>query len=61
MAFPTAEAGEKCPPSPALLLCPTEVVDDTEDIKDGTLLTKDLCEDLAQLLIASQIHSLGGF
>lgn len=27
---------KKCPPSPALLLCPTEVIDDTEEIGDGT-------------------------
>lgn len=31
---------KKCPPSPALLLCPTEVIDDTEDIGDGTFHTE---------------------
>lgn len=32
----SARHKKKCPPSPALLLCPTEVIDDAEEICDGT-------------------------
>ncbi|CAK9110322.1 Hypothetical protein SCF082_LOCUS51247, partial [Durusdinium trenchii] len=49
------ERPRKCPPSPALLLCPTEVIDDHEEIGDGTLW---VAAELSDVSASSDEHQI---